>query len=76
MTDTQRDTGWAIGDRVEYVDGNPDLIGACGTVTKFLTTTIGVRLDDGRSCSWFPWRLRRVEDDFLPSEYGLEVLLG
>jgi len=76
MTDTQRDTGWAIGDRVAYVYGDPVLIGECGTVTKFLTETVCVRLDDGRNCNWFPWRLRRVEDNFLPSEYGLEVLLG
>ena len=68
------------GDRVEYIKGSSNLIGHYGTVVQTYTRDgdefVTVKLDDGYGeYNFFPWRLQCIEDDFMPSEYGLEVLL-
>ena len=71
---------FTVGDRVQYVKGHSNCLGLCGTVVEIYDendhTYAKVKLDsDERKYDWYTWRLQRVDDDFLPSDQSLEVLL-
>jgi len=62
------------------------MMGRCGTVSnvrfepwpdgeeKYLDVVFDDE-PDRVDCGWLPWRFRLLEDDFPPSELGIEVLL-
>ena len=76
------------GDRVKMVDCSymheaqaTVMMGRCGTVYNVRNGEepyLDVVFDDTPDIidyGWLPWRFRLLEDDFPPSELGIEVLL-